>query len=116
MQVGAVCAAARRRSPLCSWSCNQVTPRLEDVEQRAMIVIGGRDPVLPSKEVGTKLVKEMQRAFVKVGVHRGWRKGVGRGGIMFAVCPRLWWPPCRWVLAGQAMDVGDCNACLGRLL
>jgi pimeloyl-ACP methyl ester carboxylesterase len=43
-----------------------VEQRLGDVEQRTMILVGGRDRVLPSHEEGDRLAKKMQRAFVKV--------------------------------------------------
>jgi len=41
-------------------------PRLGDVEQRCMLLIGGRDLVLPSAEEGKRLAGLMQRAFVKL--------------------------------------------------
>jgi hypothetical protein len=45
---------------------------LDRVEQRAMVLAGGRDLVLPSEEESGRLVKRMQRAFAKVWMRLVW--------------------------------------------
>src|SRR5688500_14018933 len=44
-----------------------VEPRLNSLEQRVMLLVGGRDLALPSASEGERLVKRLQRGHVKVG-------------------------------------------------
>ncbi|GAX82792.1 hypothetical protein CEUSTIGMA_g10218.t1 [Chlamydomonas eustigma] len=56
----------RHRLDMLETGVSLVERRLGYVEQRTMILVGGRDRVLPSQEEGSRLAKMMQRAFVKL--------------------------------------------------